>query len=138
MTIQTYITKIPKLFINIKHWLFSDLKQSVALIDQYNLFEDLDIRNLKVNKPPSKEIYSKCFKISNKLCLLPTVMLIAEQVVGVAWARLTGYCVGEYPIIACGLIPFAGILYGVLIWLISFIIAWKYNFIMMSLCPNLK
>ena len=142
MKLNNACSKICKLKFNDLNpirWLFSDIKQSMEIADQYNLFEDLDITNVKIIKPSSKEIYPKYFAVLKKLCLLPMVIFIVEFVVDVIWIQITGlYIYREYSSIMSGLIPFVGIFYGVLMWLFFSGLAWKYNLIVLAVCPNLK
>ena len=135
---QTYLAKMPKLTLSIKDWLFADLKQGIALADQHDLLGDLDISNLKITKPSSKEIYFRCFTTLKKLCFLPLATLIIEMLIEILWFRLMKHRINDYHSMVCGLIPFAGIGYGLLICLISFRLIWKYNLIILAICSNLK
>ena len=136
----TYLTKIPKLATSIKDWLFADLKQSIALADQHDLFGDLNISNLKITKPPTNQIYPNFIKTLAKIFLLPTIIMAIDCVTCAIWIFITGHDVSTITWLPLSLfVMLIGIFfYGFVVALMLSKIIWTYNLLLLAVFPNLK
>ena len=137
---QTYLAKIPKLTTSIKDWLFADLKQSIVLADQHDLFGDLNISNLKINKPSANQIYPNVIKTLTKIFFLPTIIMTIDCVTCAIWIFITGHDVSTITWLPLSLfVMLIGIFfYGFVVALMLSKIILTYNLLLLAVFPNLK
>jgi len=137
---QTYLAKIPKLALSIKDWLFADLRESIALADQHDLFADLDISNLKINKPSAKQIYPNFIKTLAKIFVLPTIIMTIDCVTCAIWIFITRHDASTITWLPISLfVMLIGIFfYGFVVVLMLSKIIWTYNLLLLAVFPNLK
>ena len=145
------LTSIPQT-INIKHWLFKDLQQSIALVDEYDLFEDLDFCNLKADKPNANLFYGSYFNTLTKLCLIPALVILSDLLLVFIWGLVIGLFSGKTPLFFISLmfeeigdfialflfVSFIGLVYFGIMYVVLSNVVWKFNALKHIICPKLK
>ena len=149
---QTYIAQIPKLATSIKSWLFTDLKQSIALADQHDLFDDIDFKNLHANHPKASLFYGSYFKTLTKLCLIPGLVILADLLLVLFWGMIVRLCSAKSPLFF-GSVLFEEMSDFIVLWLfVGFIVViyfglmyiilnryvWRFTLLKHIFCPQLK
>ena len=149
---QTYLAKMLKLALSIKDWLFTDLKQSISLADQHDLFEDIDFKNLNADRPKARLFYGSYFKTLTKLCLIPGLVILADLLFLLFWGIIVRFCSGKSPlffgsvlfeeigdfIVLWLFVGFIGVMYFGLMYIILNRYVWRFTLLKHIFCPQLK
>ena len=139
-------------FTAITNWLLSDLKQSISLADQPNLFEDVDFKDLKADHPQASLFYGSYFKTLTKLCLIPGIIIIADLLLVLTWGLIVGLFSGKTPLFFINLMfeelgdfltlilftGFIGTLYFGILYMILSRYVWRFTLLEHIFCPKLK